>query len=77
MLKHATVRKCLRLKAVHLAQDIRLPPRTQHYGEDDRTGGRGTADTSLAVNENSALVRLDLLGKTNQAFNILLRGTAI
>jgi hypothetical protein len=29
------------------------------------------------VNENSALARLDLLGKTNEAFNILLRGTAI
>jgi hypothetical protein len=77
MLEHTPVGKCPRLKSVHLAQHIRLSPGTEQYGEDDRAGGRGTADATLAVNKDSALAPLDCSGETNQAFNIPLRRTAI
>jgi hypothetical protein len=77
MLEHTPVRKCLRLKPVHLTQHIRLSPGTEQYCEDDRSGGRGTADATLAVDEDSAVAPFDCSGETNQAFNIPLRRTAI
>lgn len=71
------MRKRLRLKSVDLAQHTHLPPGTKQHGEDDRASGRGAADATLAVNEDSAVAPLHLAGETNQPFNIALRGTTV